>query len=195
MAIKKYSKVKFTLRKELIMILAAIVVLVVATILLNLPTKEEKFVNKWVEAGAEIAENELYEEISFDDLEDIVNGKTTGSYTFVLFVTPSDAECVTYFNTIFSLAELYGVEKIYLIDSEFVVGGDRENDAEFDAELADIEDNFKVAEGTEMKLDSVGNFWVFDGDTLVDSTDNYTLDGATNWGLALVQMLSYAKAN
>ena len=43
MAIKKYSKVKFTLRKELIFILAAVVVLVVATILLNLPNEEDKF--------------------------------------------------------------------------------------------------------------------------------------------------------
>lgn len=195
MAIKKYSKVKFTLRKELVMILAAIVVLVVATILLNLPTKEEKFVNKWAEAGAQITENELYVEVSFDELQDELSGKQAGEYTFVLFTTPSDADGVTYFNTVISLAELYGVEKVYLVDSEFVVGKDREEDSDFDAELKDIEDNFKTEEGTEMKLDAVSNFWVFNGDTLVDCTDNYAVNDTPNWGLALVQMLSYAKAN
>ena len=195
MAIKKYSKVKFTLRKELVMILAAIVVLIVATILLNLPTKEEKFVNKWVEAGAQITENELYVEVSFDELEDELSGKQAGEYTFVLFTTPSDADGVTYFNTVISLAELYGVEKVYLVDSEFVVGKDREEDSEFDAELKDIEDNFKTEEGTELKLDAVSNFWVFNGDTLIDCVDNYTANDTPNWGLALVQMLTYAKAN
>ena len=75
MAIKKYSKVKFTLRKELIIILAAIVVLVVATILFNLPNEEEKFLTKWNENGAQITENHLYEEVSFDELKGILNGK------------------------------------------------------------------------------------------------------------------------
>ena len=73
MAIKKYSKVKFTLRKELIIILAAIVVLLVATILLNLPNEDEKFITKWQEAGAQITENHLYEEISYDEV-DVVQG-------------------------------------------------------------------------------------------------------------------------
>ena len=70
MAIKKYSKVKFTLRKELIFILAAIVVLVVATILLNLPNEKEKFIDKWTEAGASTASEtayELFEEVSLDE--------------------------------------------------------------------------------------------------------------------------------
>ena len=72
MAIKKYSKVKFTLRKELIIIAAAIVVMIVATILFNLPNKEEKFLEKWNTAGSTITENMLYEEVELDELKDVI---------------------------------------------------------------------------------------------------------------------------
>ena len=70
MAIKKYSKVKFTLRKELVIILASILVLVVATILLNLPNEEEKFLAKWNENGAQVSEGHVYKEFTFDELKE-----------------------------------------------------------------------------------------------------------------------------
>ena len=183
MAIKKYSKVKFTLRKELIIILSAILVLVVATILLNLPNKEEKFVAKWSEAGSTIVENRLYEETTFDDLAGILASEDV---TFVLFATPSDADSVAQFDAILNKATAYGLEKVYLIDSEFAVG-DREEDAALDADLKLKEDSFKVS------LDSTTNFWVFKGTELVGSADQFKVSDAINWELALTQLLTNTK--
>ena len=52
-------KKKFTLLFALVMVLA--------TILLLQPTKDQKFVSKWSGAGSSIVENKLYEEIDFDE--------------------------------------------------------------------------------------------------------------------------------
>ena len=185
MAIKKYSKVKFTLRKELIIILSAIVVLVVATILLNLPNKEEKFVTKWSEAGSSIAENRLYEETSFDDLDSIL---AANEITFVLFATPSNADSVTQFDAIMNKASTYDLEKVYLIDSEFALGN-REEDADLDAQLKEIEAEFGIS------LDSVPNFWVFEGTKLVGAADDFKVSDAIDWNLALAQLLVNTKEN
>ena len=187
MAIKKHSKVKFTLRKELIFILAAIILLVVATILLNLPNAEEQFVSKWTEAGSTITENTLYEEVSFDDLDSKL---TEGEYHFVFFATPSDANSVTYFDTIISIASLYKeVKKVYIVDCAFAMGTDREEDADFDAKLAQYEEKYGVS------LDSTPSFWVFNGNTLVDTVDNYKINEEISWATALTQMFTFAFAN
>lgn len=114
MAIKKYSKVKFTLRKELIIIAAAIVVMVVATILFNLPNKEEKFLEKWNAAGSTITENMLYEEVDYEDLEEVVGAN---EYVFVLFASTEDANSVAVFDKVYSLAlNTYEIETVYLVD-------------------------------------------------------------------------------
>ena len=184
MAIKKYSKVKFTLRKELIIILSAIVVLVVATILLNLPNEEEKFVTKWTEAGSTIVENRLYEEVSFDGLKDILADKESNEVTFVLFATPSNADSVTQFDAILNKATVYGLEKVYLVDEEF----DFEDDSKEDETYTDTE-------GKSIELESVPNLWVFKGGVLVDSADKYEVSGAIDWNFALSQLLANAKEN
>ena len=194
-SIKKYSKVKFTLRKELIFILAAIVVLVVATILLNLPTKEEKFIEEWQEAGVSITkDNNIFEKVTFEELEKELNKKEANEISFVFFGTSTDEESVTYFNTLLSLAELYNVEKIYFVDSAFMVDKDRETDAEFNQELTAIESKFVGDADSKMDLDLISDFWVFQGKVLVEGADDYVLSGSINWSLALIQMFSYAKA-
>ena len=190
MAIKKYSKVKFTLRKELIIILAAIVVLVVATILFNLPNKEEKFLSKWSATG--ISENHIYEEVSFDELQSKLNAAGEKELTYVFFATPEDTNSVTYFSTILSYVEIYDVSKVYIVDSAFVLDGNREEDSDFDKKLSDIEANFKDAEGNTIKLDAACNLWVFEGSTLLDSVDNYE-KSTDQWNHALLGIFSWAK--
>ena len=141
MAIKKYSKVKFTLRKELIIILAAIVVLVVATILLNLPNEEEKFLEKWNNAGAQISENRLYEEVTIDELNQILASKKADETTFVFFATPENADSVTYFTQVVNHANTHDVSKVYLVDSAFAIGT-REEGNDLDKQLSEIEAKF-----------------------------------------------------
>lgn len=200
MAIKKYSKVKFTLRKELLFILGAVVLMVVATILFNLPNKEEKFLEKWNTAGSQINENLLYEEISFDDLEEKIKAD---EYVFVLFVNPGDQTSVTLFDTVYQLAAgQYEIDKVYLVDAEFVMGDkDREEDADFDSELKAIETKFKKQTETDedgnpvtITLDQYPNFWVFRNGYLVKEVNQDIVTAEGSWESELRQVLNYSKS-
>ena len=175
MAIKKYSKVKFTLRKELIIILASIVVLLVATILFNLPNEEEKFLTKWQESGAQISENHLYTEVStLDELKGILESKSETETTLVFFATPS-SESVGYFQQIITLADKCNVEKVYILDSSFVDGKTEE-------ELETLAADFK-----DMNLESNLNFWAFKGTTVIESVDKYE-DTTDKWNVAFAKI-------
>ena len=180
MAIKKYSKVKFTLRKELIFILAAIVLLVVATILLNLPTKEEKFLEKWNAAGSTITENVIYEEVTFDELNAVLSAKGDNEHTYVLYASPSNADSVSLFDQIYSIvtsvSEFEHITQIYLVDSG----------VEYDE--ATVSENFKDADGESINLESSYNLWLFQGKTIVGSIDQYT-DLGLGMNEAIISML------
>ena len=199
MAIKKYSKVKFTLRKELLFILGAVVLMVVATILFNLPNKEEKFLKKWNEAGSQLTENLLYEEITFEELEEKINAN---EYVFVLFVNPSDQTSVTLFDTVYQLAVgQYEIDKVYLVDAEVsMVDKNREEDAEFDAELKAIESKFKKETETDedgnpvtITLDQYPNFWVFKNGYLVKEVNQDLVEAEGSWESELRQVLNFSK--
>lgn len=169
MPIKKYSKVKFTLRKELIIILAVVLVMVLATILLLQPTKDQKFVSKWSGAGSSIVENKLYEEIDFDELDEVIAGE---GITYVLFAHATDEQSVKAFDLVINLATGLDVEKVYIIDSEFAVG-DREEDAELDAELKVIEEKYGIT------LDTP-DLWAFENGSVVAELDQDLIEASSN---------------
>lgn len=192
MAIKKYSKVKFTLRKELILILVAVVLMIVATVLFNLPNKEEKFLKEWTEAGSTLQENLLYEEVSFEELEEIIKEDKN---VFVLFASAKDASSVTVFDSVYNFGlNTYELEKVYLVDSEFVLEKDREEDSEFDAELKEIESKFVDAEGNTITLDQNPNLWAFRNGKLVAEADQDLIaDKANDWSAAIIQIFNLSE--
>ena len=171
MAIKKYSKVKFTLRKELIIIAAAIVVMIVATILFNLPNKEEKFLEKWNTAGSTITENMLYEEVELDELKDVIKAN---EYVFVLFATTEDAASVAVFDKVYSLAlNTYEMETVYLVDEK-------------------LEESEATALG--VTFDQTTNLCAFkDGKLVAEADQDLVTDKASDWTAAIVQILNYSK--
>ena len=183
MAIKKYSKVKFTLRKELIIILASIAVLLVATLLLNLPNEDEKFITKWQEAGAQITENHLYTEKSYDELKSYLEGKAATETTYVFFATPS-ADAATYFTTIISLADACDVKEVILVDSAFIADLSEED---LEAKAA----YFKDENNDNISLESNLNFWTFKGNVVIESVDKYEATGDA-WNVCFAH--SFAEA-
>lgn len=190
MPIKKYSKVKFAFRKELIIILAVIVVMVIATVLLQLPSKEDKFIKEWSSAGSSIVENDLYETISFDKLDNVLD-KAEG-VVFVYFATSSDETSVTNFDVIMSQADLFGVEKVYLVDAKNYQG-DREEDAELDEKLTAIENRFTAEDGTAISLDYTPNLWAFENGKLVKEINHDLIDTNGDWKEACKQVLILAR--
>ena len=194
MAIKKYSKVKFTLRKELIIILAVAVVMIVATVLLNLPNKEEKFVSKWQAAGSTIVENTLFEETTFDDLDEIIK---SDSKVYVYFASPSDSVSATNLNLIVQYAAVYDVEKVYIVDSAFAVAADREEDSDLNSKLTALENKYFSSLSTEedaYELNAeVPNLWVFENGSLTLEIDHDLIDAKGSWDAALIQLFSVNK--
>ena len=170
MAIKKYSKVKFTLRKELIIILVAIAVMITATILFNLPNKEEKFLEKWNTAGSTITENLLYEEVSVEELGEIVKSDKN---VFVLFASTADTTSVTVFDQVYSLAlNTYELETVYLVDET-------------------LEESDATALG--VAADQTTNLCVFKDGKLVEEAnqDLITLNSG-DWTAAIIRVLNYS---
>ena len=190
MAIKKYSKVKFTLRKELVIILSVILLMVVATILLLQPTKEQKFVAEWSTAGSTIVENTIYEKVDFDDLDEKIAGEEV---TFVLFAHSANAEAVKVFDIVLNLASTLDIEKVYLVDSAFAEG-DREEDTELDAKLAEIEAKFVGADDSKISLSEIPNLWAFQSGKLVAELDQDLIEAeASDYTAACLKVLSLNK--
>lgn len=193
MPIKKYSKVKFTLRKELIIILAVIVVMLVATILLQLPSKNDKFVKAWNKAGSSITENTVYKETTMNGLEGIVSKAKSDEYVYVYFANKSDSTAVTNFDLIYRYANTFEVDTVYIIDSSFASEKDRELDEDFDKMLSDIEAKFKDSDSNTITLDQNPNFWVFKDGKLVSEIDQDLITEKGNWNAALIQMFALSK--
>ena len=185
MAIKKYSKVKFTLRKELIFILAGILLLVVGTILFNLPTEEEKTLEKWNNAGSTITDFSLFDEVSFSELNGILDSKQSGEYTYVLYASPADANSVTLLDQIHTIVtssrEYSHITKIYIVDSS--------NTTENDFAL----ENFKDTKGESINLETAYNLWLFEGKTIVNSINRFT-DNSLTMDHSIIAMLNKTHA-
>ena len=185
MAIKKYSKVKFTLRKELIFILAGILLLVVGTILFNLPTKEEETLKKWTDAGSTLTDFSLYEEVSFSELNGILDSKQSGEYTYVLYASTEDSNSVSLLDQIYSIVknsrEYSHVTKIYIVNS----ADTSENDFALE--------HFKDTNGESISLETTYNLWLFEGKPIVNSINRYT-DNSLTMNEAIIAMLNKTHA-
>lgn len=183
MPIKKYSKVKFTLRKELIIILSAIVVMVVATILFNLPTKEEEWLEKWQTAGSTIVENKIFEDIDYEDLGTVIN---SNEVVYVLFASVDSTGAST-LDLVNLCAEYTNVSKVYLVDSSFVAEYDLEDPNQKEAKEAK-EALYKTADGETVSLDYTTNFWVFQNGKLVTEINQDHIKAAGSWNGPLMQI-------
>jgi len=177
----KYRQVKFTLKKELIIIVSVLAAMILATILLELPTKEDKFVDKWSEAGASISENTLFVETSFDKLDGIIS---KNEKVFVLFAT-TDENGVSLFGEVMENASTNNVEKVYIIDSAFAQG-DRDEDADLDAKLDVLEAKYGI------NLDTNPNLWYFNNGTLAAELNQTIVDTASgDYCQACYQVMIY----
>ena len=169
----KYRKIGFRLQKELIIIVAVLLVLLVAAILLNLPTKSEKFVSEWSEAGASIQDDSLFEAVSQKELKKLVE---KNDKVFVLFVTSSDSDSVSLVNEVASMASNFNIDKVYILDSADYLGN-REEDTNLDSKLKELENDLGIKESTQAP-----SLWMFEqhqfarqlNEDLHESTSGYT---------------------
>lgn len=180
----KYRKIQFRFTKELIIMVCVLVALIVATIILQQPTKKEKFVSKWQEAGSSIQENTLFKEETFKQLDKQLENNEK---VVVLFVTPEDKNSVSLFDEVLNNAAVYDVEVVYIIDCADYLG-DRKTDSKLDESLKALENTYKVS------LEEAPALWLFNNGSLVAEL-NYDLieEASGSYSEAVKRVLVYNK--
>lgn len=188
----KRNSTKFVFTKELGILLGLIVALIVATVLLSIPNRTDRQIEKYNEAITEFntvnqtqhatitTEDVVYEDAVYEDFEEILSGEGT---VYVLYGTLSLESIVSNFVTINTEAENREIEKIYFLSSEYVdtFEDDLENDDDEDIFEATVEGyekdifNKNVLEGVEeVDLMKSGALLVYKNGQLVFNSTSYT---------------------
>lgn len=166
---KKYSKVKFKLRKELVIILLIAVVMAVTTVVLNLPSEKDKIYSDY--AGNLSTTDHVFEKITKSKLVDLVE---SGEEIYVYFGSPTCSNCTTYIDTFNTQAVYWEVETVYYLDASFVDEEDREEDEDFNSELLTWESKLK-----DVSFDFTPSIWVYQDGELVFNSQDYIEDDDT----------------
>ena len=183
---------KFVFTKELGILIGAIVAIIVATILLSIPNKTDRQIEKYNEAITEFnaanstqyatitTEDVVYEDVEYEDMADILKGEGT---VYVLYGTLSLDTICSNFVTINNEAERREIETIYFLSSEYVdtFEDDEEDDDDEDIFEATVEGyekdifNANVLEGVdEVDLMNSGALLVYKNGQLVFNSTSYT---------------------
>lgn len=134
------KKAKFKLTKELVILVVGLLAILVATIILAIPSSEKKFYNKLKDAVVNygdsntklISSDHVFKEIDEDEYIDVINEvKSTANngYTYFLYGQLTNSTYVSQLYPINETAKDYGVSYVYLFYSTFY------NDAKDNDEL------------------------------------------------------------
>ena len=184
----KRNDTKFVFTKELGILIGAIVAIIVATILLSIPNKTDRQIEKYNEAITEFntanstqyatitTEDVVYEDVEYEDMADILKGEGT---VYVLYGTLSLDTICSNFVTINDEAERREIETIYFLSSEYVDTFEDDDDEDiFEATVEGYEKdifNANVLEGVdEVDLMNSGALLVYKNGQLVFNSTSYT---------------------
>ena len=126
------NRVKFKLTKELIFLLSAIVIIIVAAIVWNLPTNAAVQLEKYNKAIQtynttnstsynQLTADHVYKEISLNGLK---NKKNSDKYTYVWYGVLTDGSYLEQLQTINTTAKEYEVKTVYLFFATYVDSAD-----------------------------------------------------------------------
>ena len=189
----KRNQTKFKFTKELGVLLGLIVALIVATVLLSIPNKQERQIEKYNEAitafntanqtqYATITTEEIvFEDVEYEDMKDVLSGE---GVVYVLYGTLSIDQICSNFVNINTEAERREIETVYFVSSEYVdTFVDDENDDTdkdiFEANVKKYEDEIFNAKEAAAGVDKVdlsdsGALFVYKDGQLVFNSTSYT---------------------
>lgn len=203
------NKTKFILRKELVILVLALVAMIVTTICLSIPSAKEKRLEEFNNAitayntanstsYSTLTEDSVIYKASLNKIDSEIKAGLNGTteepkYVYVLYGTLSNATICQYLSSIDNEAQQRDVKNVYLYSSEKVDNQEDKDDVEFLAELENDEKifNSKVLEGVEeVDLLNTPALYVFKNGQLV--FNSYTLedDGSYNWELIINKAFS-----
>ena len=125
------NKVKFQWTKELIFLISALSAIILATVLLAIPTKSERLASKYNEAIAlqnatnstsyyTISKDHVFVEIDFEDVEELKEKVSAKEYVYVVYGSENNATLLSQLYQLNAYAEEYEIENIYIYSSLWV---------------------------------------------------------------------------
>ena len=159
------EKFKFKWTKELIFLIVGLLAVIITTICLALPTKEDKFLAKW--EAAQLPRKAAVSELSESSVLDKINN--SGEYVFVFYGTPEDETSVTNIKTVETTAKAFDIKNVYCIDATEVF--ETTDEVKNTKDFKDKIDSREEALGG-VDLLKYGSFWVYNekGELVLDST-------------------------
>lgn len=203
----KRNKTKFVLCKELIILFAILVVMIVTTICLSIPSAESKRLAEFNDAITEyntanstsysiLSDDHVFRMVGLGDIEGRLADKGSEEepkYTYVLYGTLSNSTVLQYLTTINETAKNREVEEVYLYSSSKVDNQEDLDDEDFLTGLHRDEDIFNkdVLEGIEeVDLLKVPALYVYKNGELIFNSTTLEEDGSYNW----YQIINFAFA-
>lgn len=171
MAVRNGKKIKFKFKwtKELVFLLIGLGAMIVATVLLALPSDAEKIYDKYTEAGASLESEHVFKSISYKKLTKKISSQVGSEGTFFVFYgATSCTNCVSEIQTINAAANKFEIEEVFYLDATFIDGVEDKEDAGFLAEV----DTKEVALGG-VDLLSYPALWVYKNGELVFTSDSW----------------------
>jgi hypothetical protein len=173
------AKTSFKITKPFILLISFIVVVIIATGLLSIESKEDKLYKKITNAqsalenfsGTTLEEDNVFTEITYKKLTSKIK---SSDYTFVYYGTLTNEDYLTYIQTVNARAQVYDVSRVYLLDSTWASSIDTD-DEDFG------EENENTLTEVEKALDNVDmtiapSLWVFKDSKVVFNSNDYLND-------------------
>ncbi len=204
----KKNKTKFVLRKELIILVFILLAMIVTTICLSIPSKDEKRLEEFNQAISSyntanstqynlLDDQMVFQKANLKGIEKAIdNSKGTESepkYTYVLYGSLSNATILENLSAINTEAKNREVKKVYFYASDKVDGQEDLNDADFLAEIEQDETVFNkdVLNGVD-KVDLLKPtaLYVYKNGELVFNSMKAAEDETYSWSLIINQAFS-----
>lgn len=172
----KRNRTKFKWTKELIFLIVGIVVLIVAAVIINLPTSASVQLEKYNNAITTyntnnstsyslLPTNHVFKDTSIDGLK---NDKKSNNYTFVFYGSLNNAEFLENLSKVNSYASEFDVKTVYLWYADYVENTDSDTKATASYKNQVNEYNDVINENI--------NSLVADSNGLYESQDNFDLE-------------------
>jgi len=200
------NKVSFKWTKELIILISAIVVLIVATIILSIPSSNERTVTKFNTAiqtyntanstsYSQIAlDSNVIVEISHDDLFKKVN--SSNDYIYVIYGSTNNGTVLEQLANINSTAKDAEIKTVYFYSSQWVEETENTDTETFQTKASLLENDFNASvdqDQDDFDLLKYPSFLVFKDKTLVFNSQTYADVDAYNWYMYVQKGLLLSK--
>ena len=198
------NKVKFKLTKELVLLVTVLLAMIVATIVMSIPSHAERALERYNTAITEynaanetqyaiLGEDNVYDEISFEKLKSVKNNE---GYVYVFYGSLTNAKYLENLSAVNAAALANDVDKVYLNFNDWMDDYEDKNSYVFKQEVDKRQDalNNNVDEDQKsIDLLKAPALLVFNDGKLVFNTQSYEENSEYSWNMFINQAFTLGK--